>query len=513
MDPMKSTVRVVRGRWFTVFASFLIMSVAGGSYVFGIYSTELKSTFGYDQQTLNTLSFFKDLGGNVGIIAGLINEITSPRVILLVGAVTNFGGYFMIYLGLTKKIAQPKLWQMCMYICIGTNSQSFANTGSLVPCVKNFPKNRGIIKGLLKGFVGLSGAIMTQMYLALYGNHPKSLVLLIAWLPAVVSITFLYTIRILPPEREHDGYDEVRVFYYFLYTSLALAGYLMAVIILQQQITFHHTHFIFTACFALFLLFLPLAVVIREEILQYSSSSSTSSPLPISSSEPKPKPKVKPPPSSKPPLSPPSSFDFFVSRTIAILKSPERGTDHTIVQALVSVDMLTLLIPSIVGLGGTLAAIDNMGQIGESLGYPQKSINTLVSLISIWSYSGRVFAGFASEILLMKYKFPRTLSFTVILFVSCIGHLLIAFGVKDSLYNASIIIGFCNGAQWSLLFTIISELFGMKHFSTLHTVGSTASPLGSYLLNIKLVGFLYDAQVKKKLEERRGGCCFDLHRC
>lgn len=492
MDPLKLTVRVVRGRWFTVFASFLIMSSAGGTYLFGIYSAEMKSTFGYDQQTLNTLSFFKNLGGNVGIIAGLMNEIMPPWFILLIGAVTNFGGHFMIYLSLTKKIAQPKFWQMCMYICIGTNSQNFSNTGSLVPCVKNFPRNRGIVLGLLKGFVGLSGAIMTQIYLALYGDHPKSLVLLIAWLPTIISITFLNTFRLLPPEKESEGYNQIRVFYYFLYASLALAGYLMTVIILQEEITFNHTHFIFAACFTLLLLFLPLAVVIREEILQYSS---TSPPLPLSSSEPK---------LTSTSTSPPSSFGSFASRTISILKPPERGMDYTIIQGLVSVDMLILLITSIAGFGGTLVAIDNMGQIGESLGYTQKSINTLVSLISIWSYSGRVLSGFASEILLKRYKFPRTLSFAVIIFVSCIGHLLIAFGVKDTLYITSIIIGFSNGAELTLGYAIVSELFGMKHFSTLYTVGSTAIPLGSYLLNIKLVGYMYDAQVKKKLKERGG---------
>ncbi|KAH7855967.1 hypothetical protein Vadar_031119 [Vaccinium darrowii] len=86
-------LQVVMGRWFMVFASFLIMSAAGATYMFGLYSNDIKSSLGYDQATLNLLSVFKDLGSNVGVLSGLINEVTPPWVALSVGAVLNFFGY------------------------------------------------------------------------------------------------------------------------------------------------------------------------------------------------------------------------------------------------------------------------------------------------------------------------------------------------------------------------------------------------------------------------------------
>ncbi|CAI0410901.1 unnamed protein product [Linum tenue] len=134
--------------------------------------------------------------------------------------------------------------------------------------------------------------------------------------------------------------------------------------------------------------------------------------------------------------------------------------------------MLILFVATICGVGGTLTAIDNLGQIGTSLGYPKKSISTFVSLVSIWNYLGRVGSGFLSEIVLTRYKFPRPLMFTMILLFSCVGHLLIAFNVPGGLYAASIVIGFCFGAQWPLLFAIISEIFGLKYYSTLYNFGS-----------------------------------------
>ncbi|KAK4790062.1 hypothetical protein SAY86_017366 [Trapa natans] len=127
---------------------------------------------------------------------------------------------------------------------------------------------------------------------------------------------------------------------------------------------------------------------------------------------------------------------------------------------------------------------------------------TFVSLVSIWNYLGRVAAGFLSEILLTKYKFPRPLMLTIILLISCAGHLLIAFDVSGGLYVASIIIGFCFGAQWPLLYAIISKLFGLKYYATLYNVGSAASLVGLYILNVQVTGRLYDQEALQQLAAR-----------
>ena len=150
--------------------------------------------------------------------------------------------------------------------------------------------------------------------------------------------------------------------------------------------------------------------------------------------------------------------------------------------------------------GGTLTAIDNLGQIGKSLGYPDHSIETFVSLVSIWNYLGRGMSGFASEIFLVKYKFPRTLVLSFVLLFSCVGQLLIAFPAPYSIYFASVIIGFCFGAQLPLIFVIISEIFGLTYYSTLYNFGAVSSPVGSYILNVIVARRLYDKEALKQLE-------------
>lgn len=63
-------------------------------------------------------------------------------------------------------------------------------------------------------------------------------------------------------------------------------------------------------------------------------------------------------------------------------------------------------------------------------------------------------------------------------------------------------IGVSFGAQLTLLFTIISELFGLKYYATLFNCGQLASPLGSYILNVRVTGMLYDPEALKALAKK-----------
>lgn len=493
--------QVVRGRWFMMFASFLIMTGAGASYVFGSYSSQIKSSLGYDQKTLNLLGFYKDLGAIAGVISGVVAELTPTWFVLLVGAGLNFFGYFMVWLSITDRIAKPHVWQMCLYIFTGTNSQAFANTGVIVACVQNFPESRGIMLGILKSFAGLSGAVLIQIYHAVYGTNSESLILLIGWLPPVISIFFVYTIRIMKVVQQAN---ETRVFYHYLYISAALALSVMVITITQRQWTFSHGWYVASATVVCILLMLPLLIAIREELVLWNLKKQPIDPSTMIVSDSKAVSE-----SVEPPIVPsPAPNQIVIAKPKApffwanVFKPPERGEDYTIMQGLFNIDMLIIFIAVFCGYGTNLTAIDNLGQIGQSLGYLPRAVDTCVSLVSIWNYCGRVCAGFFSEILVAKYKFPRPLILTAVLVISGIGHLLVAFPMPGSLYCASLFIGFSYGAVLILVYILISELFGLKHYATLFNWGQLSSPLGSYVLNVRITGVLYDKEALRQLAVR-----------
>jgi len=180
--------------------------------------------------------------------------------------------------------------------------------------------------------------------------------------------------------------------------------------------------------------------------------------------------------------------------------------------------MLIILLVALVEIGSCLTTLYNMWQIGDALQYKPNTIITFIALINLWNFARRVLCGFISEKLVMKYKVPRPLMLSAVLFFfSSISLLLISFPFEYSIYLASAIIGFALGAQLPLVLTIISDIFGLKHYSTLFNYGQMAGWAGSYLLNKELTGSIYDVEALKLREMEglgkpliyKGNQCFD----
>ena len=71
-----------------------------------------------------------------------------------------------------------------------------------------------------------------------------------------------------------------------------------------------------------------------------------------------------------------------------------------------------------------------------------------------------------------------------------------------------VLVGICYGAHWSLMPTITSEIFGVKHMGTIFNTIAAASPLGSYILSVRVVGYIYDKQADKEDNLCFGIDCF-----
>ncbi|KAJ7280528.1 hypothetical protein O6H91_15G060000 [Diphasiastrum complanatum] len=512
----------IKSRWMTMAASFFIMACNGTVYAFGIYSQTMKLTLGYNQEQITTIGFYKDLGGNVGIVSGVLQDFTGAWLVILLGSILNVVGSVMIWLGITERIAPPTVWQMSLYHFICFNATAFVNTGVIVTNVKNFPGNRGYVLGLLKGFIGLSGAFLALIYHAIYGNNPSSFVLLIMWLPTIVFLSFMFLIRRQPSSKEGN---ETRRFTFLLGTSLFLAAFLLIVILVQKLTVVPRKEAEIFAANAVFILLFPLGVVLhfviddRKARLTITPSKAA---ITVEDNETKSinlrdinNSEIESPSADKIyslPASSPASTCYSNSTTVAQLdvralakgvfggfgEKISRGENHTVLQALLKIDFWLLFIISTCALGTGLMAIDNIGQFGSSLGSSYLQTSAFVSLVSIWNFTGRVSSGFLSEFCLNRYSIPRPVFFALPLAVGCIGHLLFAFAVPGALNVGSIVIGFCYGFQTPILFVIISEIFGLTFFGTLYNLATLSLPLGTELMSVLVGGKLYDREAEKQ---------------
>lgn len=94
-----------------------------------------------------------------------------------------------------------------------------------------------------------------------------------------------------------------------------------------------------------------------------------------------------------------------------------------------------------------------------------------------------------------QYATPRPLFLLLVQVVMAVAHLLFASSVPALLYLASILVGLAHGAHWTLMVATSSELFGLKHFGALYNTLSISATVGSYLLSVKLAGYIYDRQL------------------
>ncbi|ONK72018.1 uncharacterized protein A4U43_C04F14790 [Asparagus officinalis] len=149
--------------------------------------------------------------------------------------------------------------QMCILIFIGCNGETYFSTATLVSCVHNFPCSRGPVVGILKGFAGLSGAILTQIYATIHTPNHATLIFMIAVRPAMIVIALMFFVRPVGGHKQVPSSDNSS--FVFIHSAcLLLAAYLMVVMLLEDLIDLSHSVAILLTVVLLFLLLLPAVI-------------------------------------------------------------------------------------------------------------------------------------------------------------------------------------------------------------------------------------------------------------
>ncbi|KAM7509271.1 hypothetical protein LguiA_019724 [Lonicera macranthoides] len=513
-------------RWLVFVTATWIQSCAGIGYLFGSISPVIKSSLNYNQRQIARLGVAKDLGDSVGFLAGSLCEVLPLWAALLIGAVQNFVGYGWVWLTVTGRAPILPLWAMCILIFIGTNGETYFNTVALVSCVQNFPKNRGPVVGILKGFAGLGGAILTQIYTLIHTPDHASLIFMVAVGPSMVVIALMFIVRPVGGHRQVRSSDGLS--FSFIYSiCLILAAYLMGVMLVEDLVDLNETVVTIFTIILFILLVVPIVIPLWLSFSQESRDPTTEALLPESGKQ-------------EPGTSDQDLHDIIFSevedekpkevdslsaverrKRMARLQSkiaqaaaegavrlkrrkgPRRGEDFTLTQALIKADFWLIFFSLLLGSGSGLTVIDNLGQMSESLGYEHTHI--FVSMISIWNFLGRVGGGYFSEMIVRDYAYPRPVAMAVAQVLMAIGHFFLAMGWPGAMYIGTLLIGLGYGAHWAIVPAAASELFGLKKFGALYNFLTLANPAGSLVFSGLIASSLYDSEAEKQAQQRHNG--------
>ncbi|GMI86356.1 MAJOR FACILITATOR SUPERFAMILY 1 [Hibiscus trionum] len=475
MSPLFSTSGA--GKWVGLVAAIWVQAVCGNNYTFANYSHALKSLMALTQLQLNNLSVAKDVGKAFGLVSGFASDCLPTSVLLIIGSLEGLIGYGAQWLVVSQRIHPLPYWQMCIFLCLGGNSTTWMNTAVLVTCMRNFPKNRGPVSGILKGYLGLSTAIFTDICTALFSSDPSTFLFILAVVPAVVCLVAAFFLHETPPASKRSEFQQ-ETKYFNIFNAMAIT---VAVYLLAFDITGSHGQLL-SLVFAVGLLILlatPLGVPLYSILSKPRSTSDIEQPMqvPLLVNQ-----------SKKPKTTTTTGVELqYLER-----KQPSIGQDHTIVEMIRTFDFWVLFVSFLCGVGTGLCVMNNMGQMGIALGYSDVSI--FISLTSIWGFFGRIGSGLLSEYFIWKFGTPRPLWNAASQVIMAVGYIIMAFALPGSLYIGSILVGICYGVRLTITVPVASELFGLKYYGLLYNILILNLPVGSFLFSGLLAGYLYDAQ-------------------
>ncbi|KAH9547849.1 hypothetical protein CY35_11G057800 [Sphagnum magellanicum] len=584
-----SSYRGISKKWVGLVTAIWVQAISGNNYTFANYSAALKTVMQYNQKQLNSLGVAKDVGKSFGLLAGFLADYLPTWAILLIGAIEGFLGYGAQYLVVSQRISPLPFWQMALALCFGGNSTTWMNTAVLVTCMRNFPRSRGNVTGILKGYVGLSTAIFTELCTSLFTSEASAFLLLLTFLPAIVCLVAIAFLSEVPPSstKEEDTL-EYSNFTILNSISMALAFYLLTFTLIGKFFVISSfANKLFAGVLLLFLV-APLVVPIqllyskymrnRSSAAQQSQGDKMRIPLLLEDDQQKdelqeggePTATTHQPifenlengeeesmraehpeqcvtmddvPSIVTPPHPPLDDQMFLANQVLERDSevgkrrkrhapvtaapggeedhhhtlvdggfegsgkkwrvpPALGEDHTLLEALQTIDFWLLFFTFLCGVGTGITAINNLGQIGQAQGYSDVSL--FISFISIWGFFGRIGAGAISEYYVRKAAVPRPVWMVLSQLLMLVGYILFATATPGSLYVGSIVVGICYGVQISITVPTASELFGLQHFGIMYNFIILNLPLGSFLFSGLLAGWLYDQEASRTPQQGHG---------
>lgn len=264
--------------------------------------------------------------------------------------------------------------------------------------------SRGPVAGLLKGYIGISGAAFTVLFSMVLHHSATNLLLFLTLGIPVICLTVMYFIRPCIPATGEDP-SEPMYFAFLLATSILFAAYLVVTTVVSEVFILPSILRYVLVAIMVLLLLSPLAVPIKMTLFRSNAKSS-----PLGSSDNLAKEEgtreepLLTPSTSASNLGPifegddESDMEILLAEAEGAVKKkrkPRRGEDFKLGQVFVKADFWLLWFVYFLGMGSGVTVSNNLAQIGFAFGIKDTTI--LLCLFSFFNFVGRLASGAISE--------------------------------------------------------------------------------------------------------------------
>ena len=209
-------------KWVSLSASLTALLGSGLSYAFALYAGDLKEKFGYSQKQTDGVAASMNLGGYLGVPAGLLYDFllrkgyrrAGPRIVMVLGALLSSGGYLSLWrleaLASSSSSSSPSspsvpFALVCLSAFFAANGAAYLDCSALATAVRNHRgAQRGGTVGALKAAVGLSGSLFATADLALFPGDAPRFLLFLAAAPLVLAVGASAFVNVVPFEQDDE---------------------------------------------------------------------------------------------------------------------------------------------------------------------------------------------------------------------------------------------------------------------------------------------------------------------
>ena len=500
-------------------ACLMVASITGCSYTFSVYSGALSKQFGLSDSQLATLSSVYFCTGIFSWIPGLLTDIKGPKFVVRVFGVVNFCA-LLLYWAVSRKLidvggqhaAIASLAAISVVVYFGSAGITGAVFSTLV---RTHPGQAGTVVGVAKGWVGMCGGMVTQVYAGLVrrpDDAPQTLDFLLFVAIVIAWGTFLPSQLLVERRDEGTVRDavtawDVRVCYAIL---LVMGSVVTAAALAKGSVADGCA-----ACPAVIGVFIlvvwnsPFALL-APSCTAKSAAATAAATAVVAAAE------------QEQERGGGGAEDALLPRGRGGEVEGGGGegegegggggggelTQFDLRAMLKTGNFWLLLWSTTVLIGCGIMVANNAGQMCKALGFDGFS-STAVTLFSVSQSFARVVAGLASDRAYAR-GVARPIFFTFAALTMALAQLVLSVGHSSGMVALGVVLcGLAFGSTWPLMVLSVSELFGAKHLGGNYMVfDGCCSALGTLGVSKFLAEAWYNEHTLPGAKDCYGTDCF-----